>query len=98
MIVLHHLSYSRGTRILWLLEELKLPYSIKRYERDARFKAPPALASAHPLGKSPVIVDGPLMMGESAVILKYLDQGYGGGRLTPPIGSDDDFRHEEWLQ
>lgn len=98
MIVLHHLSYSRGTRILWLLEELGLDYRLERYERDDRFKAPPALAAVHPLGKSPVIVDGPLVLGESAVILRYLNERHGGGRFAPPAGSDAYFRHEEWLQ
>jgi glutathione S-transferase len=98
MIVLHHLAYSRGTRILWLLEELKLDYELKRYERDERFKAPAALGAVHPLGKSPVIVDGSLVLGESAVILRYLNERYGGDRYAPPAGSDDYFRHEEWLQ
>ena len=98
MIVLHHLAYSRGTRILWLLEELKLDYKMVRHERDEHFKAPAALVAVHPLGKSPVIVDGPLVLGESAVILRYINERYGGGRYTPPAGSDDYFRHEEWLQ
>lgn len=98
MIVLHHLSHSRGTRILWMLEDLKLDYELKRYERDPRFKAPAALGAVHPLGKSPVIVDGPLVLGESAVILRYLNERYGGGRYAPPAGSDAYFRHEEWLQ
>lgn len=98
MIVLHHLAYSRGTRILWLLEELGVEYELVRYERDERFKAPPSLATVHPLGKSPVIVDGPLVLGESAVILRYLNERYGGGRFAPPAGSDEAFRHEEWLQ
>jgi len=98
MIVLHHLAYSRGTRILWLLEELKLDYKMVRHERDEHFKAPAALVAVHPLGKSPVIVDGPLVLGESAVILRYINERYGGGRYAPPAGSDDYFRHEEWLQ
>jgi glutathione S-transferase len=56
------------------------------------------LAAVHPLAKSPVIVEGPLVLGESAVVLRYLDHRRGGGGFAPPIGSDDRFRHEEWLQ
>ena len=59
MITVHHLNNSRSQRILWLLEELGLPYEIKRYERDAKtMLAPPELLKVHPLGKSPVITDG----------------------------------------
>jgi glutathione S-transferase len=98
MIVVHHLAYSRSHRILWLLEELGLPYEIVRYERDANFRAPPELAKVHPMGKSPVIVDGELTLGESAVILSYINARYGGGRLAPPAGSIPWYAHEEWLQ
>lgn len=59
MIILHHLNNSRSQRILWLLEELNLPYRIECYQRDARTNlAPPQLRAVHPLGKSPVIQDG----------------------------------------
>ena len=58
MLVVHHLNDSRSQRILWLLEELGLPYEIKRYQRDAQTRlAPPELKAVHPLGKSPVITD-----------------------------------------
>ena len=58
MITVHHLENSRSQRILWLLEELGLPYQVKRYERDAKtMLAPPELRKIHPLGKSPVIED-----------------------------------------
>ncbi|MET0375509.1 MAG: glutathione S-transferase N-terminal domain-containing protein, partial [Rhizorhabdus sp.] len=65
-IVVHHLEDSRSQRVLWLLEELGLPYEVKRYERDAQTAlAPPALRQVHPLGKSPVITDGDLTLPES---------------------------------
>ncbi|MEI6720366.1 MAG: glutathione S-transferase N-terminal domain-containing protein, partial [Betaproteobacteria bacterium] len=61
MITLHHLNNSRSQRILWLLEELGVPYEIKRYQRDATtMLAPPELRAVHPLGKSPVLTDGNL--------------------------------------
>ncbi len=84
MIIVHHLNNSRSQRVLWLLEELSLPYEVKRYERDAKTSlAPPELKAVHPLGKSPVITDGPLTVAESGAILEYLVDRYGQGRLKP---------------
>lgn len=80
------------------MEELGLPYTLVRHERDARFKAPPSLAAVHPLGKAPVIQDGDLVLAESAVILTYINGRYGDGRLAPPADTAAHFRHEEWLQ
>lgn len=97
MITLHHLSFSRSSRILWLMEELSLEYELVRHERDARFKAPAALRAVHPLGKAPVIVDGDLVLAESAVILTYINDRYGEGRLAPPPGTAGHYLHEEWL-
>ena len=71
-LVVHHLENSRSLRVLWLLEELGLPYELKRYARDARFRAPPELAAVHPLGRSPVVeVDGHVLA-ESGAIIEYL--------------------------
>lgn len=98
MITLHHLSFSRSTRVIWLMEELGLPYTLVRHERDERFKAPPSLAAVHPLGKAPVIEDGSLVLAESAVILTYINGKYGQGRLAPPADTAAHFAHEEWLQ
>ena len=99
MITLHHLNNSRSQRILWLLEELGIPYQIKRYQRDPKtMLAPPALKAVHPLGKSPVITDGDRVIAESGVIIDYLVQTYGEGRLLPPAGSEDRLRYQYWLQ
>ncbi|MBY0240879.1 MAG: glutathione S-transferase, partial [Burkholderiaceae bacterium] len=66
MIVVHHLNNSRSQRVLWLLEELGLPYEIVRYQRDAKtMLAPASLRAIHPLGKSPVITDGDVTVAES---------------------------------
>jgi glutathione S-transferase len=84
MITVHHLNNSRSQRVLWLLEELGLPYEIKHYQRDAKTSlAPPELRQVHPLGKSPVITDDGLTVAESGAILEYLVEKYGGGRLKP---------------
>jgi glutathione S-transferase len=77
MIIVHHLEASRSQRVLWLLEELGLPYEIKHYKRDPRTRlAPPELKQVHPLGKSPVITDGDLVLAESGAILEYLAETY----------------------
>src|ERR1700743_3704770 len=98
MITVHHLNNSRSQRILWLLEELGLPYEIKRYERDRKtMLAPPELRRIHPLGKSPVIVDGELVLAESGAIIEYLAGHYGGGRLLPAAGTPERLRCTYWL-
>lgn len=77
MLTVHHLNNSRSQRVLWLLEELALPYQIVRHERDPKtMLAPPALRAIHPLGKSPVVVDGGLTIAESGAILEYLTERY----------------------
>jgi glutathione S-transferase len=98
MVVVHHLNNSRSQRVLWLLEELGVPYEVKRYERDAKtMLAPPALLAVHPLGKSPVIVDGAITVAESGAIVEYLVEKYGAGRLIPPAGTADRRRYTYWL-
>ncbi|HSW84701.1 MAG TPA: glutathione S-transferase [Usitatibacter sp.] len=98
MITLHHLENSRSHRILWLLEELGVPYEIKRYPRDAKTSlAPPELLRVHPLGKSPVITDGDLTIAESGAIIEYLVDRYGRGALIPPPGTPERLRYTYWL-
>lgn len=97
-IEVHHLANSRSHRILWLLEELGLPYTVVRYERDPQTQlAPPELKKIHPLGKSPVIRDGDLLLAESGAIVEYMLQHHGYGRLVPPVGTDDHVRYLHWL-
>ena len=98
MIVVHHLNNSRSQRVLWLLEELNLPYEVKHYARDAKtMLAPPELRAVHALGKSPVISDGDQVVAESGAIIDYLVERYGNGRLIPPAGSPDRLRYRYWL-
>ena len=99
MIVVHHLENSRSQRILWMLEELGLPYEVKRYERDkATMLAPPELRRIHPLGKSPVIVDtdeGNRVVAETGAIIDYLVEK-ADGRLGPPMHRDAALRYRFW--
>ena len=98
MLTLHHLNDSRSQRILWLLEELGLPFEMKRYQRDATTRlAPPELAKIHPLGKSPVITDNGKTIAESGAIVEYLIDTYGKGKFKPKAGSDDHWKYVEWM-
>jgi glutathione S-transferase len=98
VIVVHHLNDSRSQRVLWLLEELALPYEIVFHQRDPQTRlAPPALQAVHPLGKSPVIVDGAATVHESGAILDYLIRRHGGGRLQPDLASPDYDTYQQWM-
>ena len=96
MLIVHHLNNSRSQRVLWLLEELGLPYTIKHYSRDAVTNlAPPELKAVHPLGKSPVLEDDGKTIIESGAIVDYILRRHGKGALMPAPGSD---AHEDYLQ
>lgn len=104
MITLHHLETSRSQRVLWLLEELGLPYEIKHYVRNPQTRLAPAeLKAVHPLGKSPVITDGALTFAESGAILEYLVERYGEqaagdlAQLQPARGTPDYWQARFWL-
>ena len=97
MITVHHLENSRSQRVLWMLEELGLPYAIKRYERNKKtMLAPPELRQVHPLGKSPVIDDDGLVIAETGAIVEYLVEK-ADGRLGPPSHRDSALRYRFWL-
>jgi glutathione S-transferase len=98
MIIVHHLNNSRSQRVLWLLEELGVPYEIKYYQRDKKtMLAPPELRAVHPLGKSPVITDNGKTIAESGAIVEYLVDTHGQGRLKPPPGTDEARAYTYWL-
>lgn len=98
MITVHHLNNSRSQRVLWLLEELGLPYEVKHYQRDPKtMLAPPELQAVHPLGKSPVITDGVITVAETGAIVEYLLERDGSGRLLPQPGTAEHRRYRYWL-
>lgn len=98
MITLHHLENSRSQRILWLLEELGIDYEIKHYKRNIKTGlAPEALFKVHPLGKSPVVSDAGLTIVESGLIIEYLIETYGNGRLMPGRGTPENLLYRYWL-
>lgn len=97
-LVVHHLENSRSQRVLWLLEELGVPYDVKHYARNKKtMLAPPELKRVHPLGKSPVITDGGRTVAESGAILEYLVDTYGEGRFRPANGSEDHRKYTFWM-
>lgn len=99
MIKVHHLADSRSQRVLWLLEELGLDYEIIRYERDGRtLLAPPELKAIHPLGKSPIIEDGGVVVAETGAVVEYLLDTYDPeGLLRPERGSEAGRDYTYWL-
>jgi len=97
MITVHHLNDSRSQRILWLLEELGLPYEIRQYQRMQTRLAPPELKAIHPLGKSPVVTDGGRTIFESGAIIDYVIRRHGGGRLQPAPATPAYDDYQMWL-
>ncbi|HYD75804.1 glutathione S-transferase [Ramlibacter sp.] len=103
MIVVHHLETSRSQRVLWLLEELGVPYEIKTWRRDPRTRlAPPELKAIHPMGKSPVVCDGDVVIAESAAILEYLAYAHGAQAagdlsLQPSPGTTEWLAVRYWM-
>lgn len=87
MLTVHHLGISQSERIVWLCEELGIPYEFKRYDRDAVTRlAPPAYKALHPFGTAPVITDGNIVLAESGAIIEFIIGKYGNGRLS--VGPD----------
>ena len=98
MIVVHHLNDSRSQRVLWLLEELGVPYEIKHYQRNAQTRlAPPELIAVHPLGKSPVLTDNGVTVFESGAIVDYLIRHHGNGHLRPASHTPEFEVYQQWL-
>lgn len=98
MITIHHLGVSQSDRVVWLMEELNLPYELQWYDRGADFLAPPEYRALHPAGTAPIIVDGDLVMAESTAIVEYISQRHGGGCLSVPV-SDPNYPHYLfWMQ
>ena len=104
MLTVHHLETSRSQRILWLLEELGVPYELKVYRRNPATRLAPAeLKAVHPLGKSPVITDDGEVIAESGAIIEYLVEGYGHGargelaQLQPPSGTREYRQCRYWM-
>ena len=97
MLTVHHLRRSQSDRIVWLCEELGLPYELKLYDRDASGAAPPAYKALHFYGTAPVLQDDDLVLGESGAIVEYLCRKYGNGRLTVEPSASNFAQYLYWL-
>ena len=97
MLTVHHLGISQSDRIVWLCEELEIPYTFIRYERTAVNLTPPAYRALHPSGTAPVITDGGVTLAESGAIIEYIIARHGQGRLGIGPGSPDFADYLYWL-
>jgi glutathione S-transferase len=98
MLTVHHLRKSQSERIVWLCEELGIPYELKCYERNAHnMLAPPEFKALHPMGTAPVITDGDLVLGESGTIVEYILARYGPSSLARAPSHPDFVQYLYWL-
>jgi glutathione S-transferase len=104
MLTVHHLETSRSQRILWLLEELGVPYELRVYRRDPATRLAPAeLKAIHPLGKSPVVTDDGEVIAESGAIIEYLVEKFGSrgqgelAHLQPAPGTPEYRQCRYWM-
>lgn len=98
MITIHHLGVSQSDRVVWLMEELNLPYELKWYDRGADFLAPAEFRALHPAGTAPIITDGDLVMAESTAIVEYISQRHGGGALSVQPDDPEYPHYLFWMQ
>ncbi len=97
MLIVHHLNQSRSKRVLWLLEELGMPYQRIDHQRDSSTRlAPASLKAVHPLSKAPVIVDGDITLCESSTVMEYIINQDAEKRFRPAFGSKEYYQYLEW--
>ena len=98
MLTIHHLGHSQSERIVWLCEELGIPYELRHYRRDEVTRlSPPELKALHPLGAAPLIEDGDLLLAESAAIVEYILARHGDGRLRLDPSQPDYASYLYWF-
>jgi glutathione S-transferase len=98
MLTIHHLGKSQSERVVWLCEELAIPYELVRHTRDATTGlSPPSLKALHPMGTGPVMVDDGVVMAESGAIVQYIIEKHGGGRLALKPGHPDYAHYLYWF-
>lgn len=98
MLIVHHLGRSQSERIVWLCEELGIPYELKRYERDPATRlAPPQYKALHPIGTAPVIADGDVVLSESGAVMEYIIARHGNGRLARRPGEAGYEQYLYWF-
>jgi glutathione S-transferase len=97
MITVYHLNNSRSERVIWLMEELGLPYDLQRFQREPTMQAPASMKAISPMGKAPMIRDGDTVIVESGAILEYIANTAGGGRLAVKPGAPNYGTYLQWM-
>jgi glutathione S-transferase len=97
MITVYHLENSRSERVIWLLEELGLPYELQRFKREPTMQAPASMKAISPLGKAPMISDGDTVIVESGAIIEYIVNRHGGGRLGVAPTAPNYAQYLQWM-
>jgi glutathione S-transferase len=97
MLTVHHLGVSQSERVIWLCEELGIPYEIIRYEREPSMAAPAAYKALHPAGTAPTITDGDVTLAETSAVVEYILRRHGGGKLELPPEHKDYANYLFWL-
>jgi glutathione S-transferase len=98
MITIHHLNKSRSKRVIWLLEELVMPYNIVEHQRDPITNlSPESLKLVHPLAKAPVIIDGDITLCESGAVMEYILNQTPSNTLRPAKDCKEYYQYLEWL-
>lgn len=97
MLTVHHLGISQSERIVWLCEELAIPYELVRYQREKTMAAPPEFKALHPAGTAPTITDDGVALAETNAVVEYILNRYGNGRLRLPPEHKDYANYLFWL-
>jgi glutathione S-transferase len=98
VLTVHHLGLSQSERIVWLCEELEIPYRLERYDREGgRGRAPAAYKALHPAGTAPVITDGDVVLAESGAIVEYIIEEHGNGCLSVSKGQPNFADYLFWF-
>jgi glutathione S-transferase len=98
MITVYHLGVSQSDRVVWLLEELDLPYQLEWFDRGEDMLAPDEYRALHPVGTAPIIRDGDRVLSESAAIVEYISQKYGNGSMSVSPDQDNYADYLYWMQ
>lgn len=96
MLKIYHAPRTRGFRVIWLCEELDIPYEINPVDFSPAYRASPAWRALNPVGKLPVMTDGELTMYESGAMVQYVVDKYGDGRLQPERGTAEHAIYMQW--
>lgn len=94
---IYHAPETRSTRIIWLFEELGLPYELETFKLGSPDMRAEDYLKIHPMGRVPALDDGAVTIFESGAIVEYVLARYGNGALVPDQASPDFAEYLQWL-